>query len=203
MSPDGSAKPLPEERLLKLIRGKAARSASSPAPSAAAAAVVLGQGMGRAARARRWPQMAAIGLGAVLLLELLLLIVEALRPAPTITMPVIPTPPVAVTPITIPPTPSIAQSVATPLFSTPADVGPIQPGPSPGPSETVTKLAARLTLLGIVAGNPAQAIIEDSQLQKTYFASPGQAVAEGAVVGTILDNRVILDFQGEQIELSL
>ena len=202
MSPDGSAKPLPEERLLRLIRGKAARPASSPAPSAA---VVLGQGMGRVPRARRWPQMAAMGLGAVLLLELLLLIIEAFRPAPTITMPVVQAPPDTSPspPVPLPAMPSLAQSTMTPLFSTPMDT-PDSPGQTlTEPCDAVTKLAARLTLLGIVAGTPAQAIIEDSQAQKTYFVSPGQVAAEGAVVGEILDNRVMLDLKGCKLELSL
>ena len=57
--------------------------------------------------------------------------------------------------------------------------------------------------MGIVAGEPAQAIIEDTQTNKTYFVTAGQAVVEGAVLDKVLDNRVILDLDGEKIELSL
>ena len=64
-------------------------------------------------------------------------------------------------------------------------------------------MAARLTLMGIMAGNPGQAIIEDSQTKKTYFVTVGQGVVEGAVVEKILDNRIQLDLAGEKIELSL
>ena len=57
--------------------------------------------------------------------------------------------------------------------------------------------------MGIMAGNPGQAIIEDTQTKKSYFVSPGQPVVDGAMLDQVLDNRVILDFEGEKIELSL
>jgi type II secretory pathway component PulC len=157
--------------------------------------------MGRGGQARRWPQAAAFVLGAVLALEVAVLVVEALRPAPTITMPV-----VAITqepsPRSAPP-PSLAQSAARPLFSAPSETAAASTPGSQGPSVAVTQLATRLTLLGIVAGEPGQAIIEDSQTQKTYFVSPGQPVTEGAVVDQVLENEVILSLHGETIRLSL
>lgn len=199
MSPDGSAKPLPEERLLKLIRGKSARLAQAPAGAGQTAAAA--QAMGRGGPARRWPQAATFGLGAVLALEVAVLVVEALRPAPTITMPVVsitqePSPRPA-------PPPSLAQSATRPLFSAPSETAASPTPGSQGPSVAVTQLATRLTLLGIVAGEPGQAIIEDSQTQKTYFVSPGQPVTEGAVVDQVLENEVILSLHGETIRLSL
>ena len=202
MSPDGSAKPLPEEKLLRLIRSKSARAAA-PAAAPAATAAVLGQDMARAARSHRWPHLAAMGLGALLLFELLLFVVEALRPAPTIDMPVVNLLPEVLPQVVVPTVPSLAQGATRPLFGTPLDANPGQPVGLQPPSAAVNQLAARLSLLGIVAGNPAQAIIEDSQTQKTYFVSPGQPLAEGAVVEQVLENRVILDLQGEKIELSL
>jgi type II secretory pathway component PulC len=64
-------------------------------------------------------------------------------------------------------------------------------------------LVTRLTLSGIVAGDPAQAIIEDTETKKTYFVTAGQPVAEGAVLDQVESNRVILDLNGEKITLSL
>jgi len=60
-----------------------------------------------------------------------------------------------------------------------------------------------LTLMGIVSGNPAQAIIEDAETKKTYFVTPGQMVVDGAVLERVLDNRVVLDLNGEKIDLTL
>ena len=70
-------------------------------------------------------------------------------------------------------------------------------------SVAAKELAARLNLMGIVAGDQPQAIIEDSQTHKTYFVISGQAVSEGAVVEKVLENRVILSIDGETIELTL
>lgn len=57
--------------------------------------------------------------------------------------------------------------------------------------------------MGIVSGNPGQAIIEDSQTKKTHFVTVGQVVVEGAVVEQVLDHHVILDLDGEKIDLTL
>jgi len=64
-------------------------------------------------------------------------------------------------------------------------------------------LAARLTLVGIMAGDPAQAIIEDPQTQKAHFVTVGQHLIEGLIVEEIREDRVLLDLNGEKIELSL
>jgi hypothetical protein len=140
--------------------------------------------------------------------EFILLIVQALQPSPRMTAPPLPDASEApgVSPDTLPPISSLAQSVSRPLFSPPADASGSASAPSgsrQAPSGLATLLASRLTLMGIMAGNPGQAIIEDSQTKKTYFVSPGQVVVDGAVVDQVLDNRVILDLQGEQIELTL
>ena len=96
-----------------------------------------------------------------------------------------------------------ASSASRPLFAAPAGRAGT-PGPSrSAPSGSAQLLASRLTLTGVISGDPPQAIIEDSQTQKTYFVTVGQALAEGAVLDQVLDNRVILDFQGEKIELNL
>ena len=57
--------------------------------------------------------------------------------------------------------------------------------------------------MGIVSGDPGEAVIEDAETKKTYFVTTGQAVVEGATLERVLDNRVILDLGGEKIELTL
>lgn len=202
-------KPLPEEKLLKLIRGKGRAHAGTPADAPA-------QGPGAGAikptlsstriRLRYGTRVLIGGLGCLLAVEFILLIVQALRPPPHIEIPQLPDASEApgVPSDTLPPMPSLAQSVSRPLFSPPTDApGLASSGPRQAPSGSATLLASRLTLMGIIAGNPGQAIIEDSQTKKTFFVSPGQSVVDGAVVEQVLDNRIILDFQGEKIELTL
>jgi len=146
-------------------------------------------------------------LGALLGVEVVVLVVQALRPVPTVTVPVaVPRQPLVNDQTNIPQQdiPSLAASASRPLFapplgeSTSPSVTPVAP-----PSGLAKLLAARLTLLGVIAGNPAQAIIEDSQTKKTYFVTTGQSVVEGAVLEKVLENHVILDLQGEKIDLTL
>jgi hypothetical protein len=64
-------------------------------------------------------------------------------------------------------------------------------------------LAARLTLTGIVSGDPPQAIIEDSETHKTFFVTPGQTIVAGAMLERLEENRAVLSYGGERIELGL
>jgi len=207
-------KPPPEEKLLRLIRGKTARAAAeAPGPQAAgAAAAMAGAAPGVPERARQFPWLkAAIGaLSAVVCLELVVLLVQALWPLAPVTAPIAPI--AATAPGTVladgaaqgmarpPEMPSVAASASRPLFA--AAAAPAAAAPS-RPSGSATQLASRLTLMGIVAGDPAQAIIEDSQTQRTYFVTAGQTIVEGAVVEQVLENRVVLNLAGERIELTL
>lgn len=59
-----------------------------------------------------------------------------------------------------------------------------------------------LSLIGIVAGEKPQAVIEDKKIQKTYFLNKGQTIDQ-LTVEDILEDRVILDFEGEKLELVL
>jgi len=130
-----------------------------------------------------------------------------LRPLPEVRVPAVPE--VSPPPAEVPPLadmPSLAASAARPLFQS-AAAGASAPGVSPtagaGPSDVAKALASRLTLMGIVSGEPPQVVIEDAETKKTYFVTIGQAVVEGAVVEQVLENRVILDLGGEKIDLSL
>lgn len=206
-------KPPPEEKLLKLIRGKGTRpSAEAAAPQTAGAAAMAGvRAPDATARARALPWLkVAIGvLGAVVCLELAFFFVQALWPLAPVTVPVVPLAATAPStesaggsePVTAlsPDVPSVAASASRALFAAAAPAAHAQSRPS----GSANQLASRLTLMGIVAGDPAQAIIEDSQTQRTYFVTAGQAVVEGAVLEQVLDNRVVLDLAGEKIELTL
>jgi hypothetical protein len=99
--------------------------------------------------------------------------------------------------------PSLAANSARPIFVSSGAVAGEAGGAYVAQSGSAKLLAARLSLKGIVAGAKPQAIIEDSQTQKTYFATKGQAVAEGAVVVEVQDNSAVLDLGGEKIELTL
>lgn len=206
MSPDGSTKSLPpEERLLRLLRGKRAEPApAQPPPPQPAAGGSLAVPSGQAAvlPAWSWLRAVSIGLGVVLALEVAVMIAEVARPLPEIRIPEVRTAPpeASVTePVTLP---SLAETASRPLF-TATSVGPETAATRSMPSGTAQALSARLTLLGIVPGDPAQAIIEDTGTSKTYFVTVGQQVVEGAVLDAVRDTHVVLDFQGEKIELAL
>lgn len=214
MSPDGSTNPPPEEKLLKLIRGKGPRPATetvgaSQAPPRLPSRLPRGE-FGSTVRMLGWSRLAVGGLSVVLLVEGSVLVVQLARPIPTLSPSrVIMSPPApqaepseADGPVLA--LPSLATSATRPLFSSSsisASAGGVSAGG--GMSGLAKQLSARLTLMGIVSGNPAQAIIEDGETKKTYFVMTGQVVVDDAVLEQVLDNRVILDLRGEKIELSL
>ena len=208
MSPDGSMKPPPEETLLRLIRGKGPRAAAdSSAPAAGTATIAVSAvGLGGRARSMPWPRVAIGCLGVALLIEVVGLLIEVMRPLPTVHAPVA-TPPVSSEPAhaaaPAPEIPSLEASLSHPIFTASAAGPTAQPAARTGPSGSAKELASRLTLMGIVSGNPGEAVIEDAQTKKTYFVTTGQAVADGAILERILDNRVILDLNGEKIDLTL
>lgn len=210
MSPDGSAKLPPEEKLLQLIRGRTVkRPGSQPVQSAASAvpvAVVIRRP--RAGFSFPWSSVAVGVLSVVLAIEIVGLILEAFWPLPPITTPRLPSVGSSAgssKTVTFEEMPSLSASVSRPLFAASvanSSMGTDQTAHA-APSVTAQLLAARLTLMGIVAGNPAQAIIEDSQTKKTYFVKVGQPVVEGAVLENVLEHRAILNLNGEKIELTL
>ena len=215
MSPDGSTKPPPEEKLLNLIRGKSPRAAVGSAPARfgagrSASVTVAVSEISSQGWELRWPKMAAGALVMLLAIEGVAFLIQATRPIPVINTSVLTSPPPdegSSEPRPLSPMPSLAASASRPLFTPPVEVAPsadaTKPPKSSGPSVSAKLLASRLTLMGVIPGNPGQAIIEDSQTKKTYFVTPGQALVEGAVLEQVLDNRVILDLDGEKIELTL
>lgn len=211
MSPDGSQKPLPEERLLRLIRGKPAKPsvAAGPMPSGAAGADATMTAQFRTrVQGVPWVTLAIWSLGVILVVELIMVVMQLVRPLQLVTPPIFP-PDAASSSggdeAPLPPLPSLAESASQSLFASPiiASSGATGPAVPAGPSQTGKLLASRLTLMGVVSGESPQAIIEDSETKKTYFVTVGQTVTEGATLEKVLDNRVILDLNGEKIELSL
>ena len=204
LNPSGSAKtPTPEERLLRLIRGKGQEAKTKPAaaaPSGQAAAVA------EAVEARRWaglPRAISGLLGVVIIVEVGLLIFNGLKPAPIIDLSNLESG-ASKAPQTLPQLRPVMSAHATrPLFPAPLARTVTPSAVAVAPSVEASKLAARLSLLGIVSGEQPQAIIEDSQTQKTYFVSEGQMVVDGAIVESINSNGVVLNFLGETIELNL
>lgn len=59
-----------------------------------------------------------------------------------------------------------------------------------------------LILLGIVSGENPQAIIEDKNTQKTYYLNKGEFIGEFQVMD-IREGKIILDFNGQVVELNL
>ena len=156
----------------------------------------------------QWVGVAVWVLGAVLGVEAVMVMVQLARPMPAVTVPQV-TPPIegeppeaSREPLEMP---SLVQSASRSVFTVPAPVGggDGQPPPKSRSSETVKQLAARLSLIGVVSGEPPQAIIEDPSSGKSYLVSVGQAVVEGAVLKEVQERRAILELDGETFELSL
>ena len=212
MSPDGSTKPPPEEKLLRLIRGKGPRADDGadrvPPIARTPARAAVGSAFSVRAQGLQWPRLAIGGFGLVVAAEVVWLAVQLTRPLPTVRIPDLTNPP-SVEPTAAPrpldDLPSLASSASRPLFAMPIETTttPSTTTPRMAPSGTAKLLASRLSLMGIVAGEPAQAIIEDAQTRKTFFVTTGQVVVEGAVLEQVLDNRVFLHLDGEKIELTL
>ena len=225
MSPDGSKIVPPEEKLLRLIRGKGAESAPSPqaspsaggAPSPAPglspgpAGMVLARSAAGRWKAPTWLLTAVnVVLGCAAVGLLIAVVLVAMTPLPVTTES-----PVAVSPNASPTTdepPPVVQTESAaplsaaaghPLFVSPVSSGTKAPGASVPLGEEAKALAGRLNVLGIVDGDPMQAIIEDSQSKKTYFVSVGQQVVDGLSVAEVRKDRVILELNGQRIELSL
>ena len=67
-------------------------------------------------------------------------------------------------------------------------------------ASTSVEVSKRFNLVGIIAGERPQAIIEDSQTQKTYYLYRGQSVS-GVTVQEIGDGRIVLNYEGKEAEL--
>ncbi len=181
----------PEDRLLKLIKGdkKANNAAVSAEPAQKKSSIKIG----------------AKKLNVILIVILVLLsaalLIDSLRfrmsTWPRIRVGV----PEAVgnansnRPATISPTIDTSALESKDLFRAPSDS-------SQGASGSSFDKLKDLTLNGIIAGDNPQAIIEDTKNKKSYFLNKGQSINR-MTVKDILQDRVILEVDGETLELTL
>lgn len=70
----------------------------------------------------------------------------------------------------------------------------------PASSASAAELAKQLKLVGILLDKDPKAIVEDLGTQQTFFVSPGEEIGN-AVVGEIRQDKVILFFGQEKVEL--
>ena len=70
------------------------------------------------------------------------------------------------------------------------------------PASAVGSRLKDFALIGIISGKTPQAIIEDKKESKTYFLKEGELVGD-LRVEQILDEKVILSYEGEQFDLVL
>ena len=68
--------------------------------------------------------------------------------------------------------------------------------------QTIQDLAASLTLVGIVAGDQPVALIRDDVAKKTYTLRTNEYV-DVMLLKEITHNSVVLEYQGESLELKL
>ena len=85
MSPDGSSKPLPEEKLLRLIRGKGPkRDAAQAGGSPAVVTIAMPRPMRPGTTTITLMPLAVGTLVAILAVEIVLLTVQLMRPVPAV-----------------------------------------------------------------------------------------------------------------------
>ena len=84
------------------------------------------------------------------------------------------------------------------LFKT----SPVQGAPAARVPQASYDKLKDFTLMGIIAGDKPQAILEDGKNKKTYFLYKGDSV-DNIKVEDIQEDKVILTINGEQLELTL
>lgn len=214
MSPGGPKTPPPEEKLLRLIRGAPALAAPRAAPASPKAAPLAGGRLSGVWRLPAWWLTAFnVGLGCLIAGEAIVLTLTMSTSEPPPSAPAAPAhavpskqpPPSVAAPAQEPDSaaPSLAAVATGSLFQSRADATGVTSKMAAPTTSSEARVLASLNLIGIVSGEPAQAIVEDTQTKKTYFVKVGQHVVEGLIVQDIREDRIILDLHGEYIELSL
>jgi type II secretory pathway component PulC len=75
-------------------------------------------------------------------------------------------------------------------------------GAASNPAVASADLVKNFNLIGIIAGNVPQAIIEDKTNNKVYYLNKGQYIGEFQVQD-ILEGKIILNYEGQSYELYL
>ncbi len=76
------------------------------------------------------------------------------------------------------------------------------PPPPPAPKIPLSRRAANLTLVGILEGDPREAVIEDAKKRSSIYVKPGDKIGE-IQVKDVLPDKVILFFEEETLDLRL
>lgn len=71
-----------------------------------------------------------------------------------------------------------------------------------GKAEPEIDVSRRFNLVGIIAGEDPQAIIEDKEGKKTHYLYKGQAI-NGVTVAEIKESGVVLEYRGKEVMLVL
>lgn len=74
-------------------------------------------------------------------------------------------------------------------------------GLSKGPSQRILEATANYRLAGISWSGDPDVMIEDTKSQHTYFLKKGQVIENDIRVQAVFKDKVILSYQGEEIEL--
>lgn len=74
--------------------------------------------------------------------------------------------------------------------------------PPPPPKIPLSERASRFRLVGIIPGEKPQAIIENTQTQRTIYASQGERL-EGILVESVTGGKVVLSDGNERFEMTL
>lgn len=77
-----------------------------------------------------------------------------------------------------------------------SEVSPVMAGPS------MEEISSNLSLIGIIAGDKPQAIIEDKKAGKSYFLYKGGLVGQAKIID-ISEDRVMMEYNGQTFELVL
>jgi type II secretory pathway component PulC len=80
-------------------------------------------------------------------------------------------------------------------------------GPYDSGTESPVNIATKeiikdISLVGVIAGESPQAIIEDKKAQKTYYVTEGQYIGDIQIID-IQEGKIILLYKGERFELYL
>jgi hypothetical protein len=82
------------------------------------------------------------------------------------------------------------------------EFGPVNAGTVPEVGGSTQQLPGNFKIVGILIGRPSEVIIEDTQMQQTYFVKEGDA--SGPIqVFDVSQNRAVVTYQGQTFEVNL
>jgi len=90
-----------------------------------------------------------------------------------------------------------SKAIGRDLFSTP-----LAEEAEGASSEAEIDITTRFNLVGIIAGEDPQAIIEDKEAKKTHYLHKGQSL-NGVTITEIAEGRVVLEYNGKEAILVL